>query len=252
MLDLGLELKDAISRYALLDSNFESYPDEVDWEHVKTLVGYLKLFYDVTNKFSGTKYPTLNILFAKYCEVFLTLKKMSTSSYPFVVKMSKEMVKKWEKYWKAGTVVLAIACVLDPRCKLDVVEYYFKMLHPEECPGFMENLKSCLNDLFKEYSNAYSKESQNQANNSTTSTAEMRLTRGILTVPISTVASESTFSTAGKTLSPARSSLNDESLEALICAQDWLRASVTETGGAFGDVVWSSEPSDETICGNAV
>jgi hypothetical protein len=28
------------------------------------------------------------------------------------------------------------------------------------------------------------------------------------------------------TLSPARNSLNDESMEALICAQDWLRASI--------------------------
>jgi hypothetical protein len=54
-----------------------------------------------------------------------------------------------------------------------------------------------------------------------------RLTRDILAVPISTVASESTFSTSGRTLSPARNSLNDESLEALICGQDWLRAPVT-------------------------
>jgi hAT family C-terminal dimerisation region len=47
-----------------------------------------------------------------------------------------------------------------------------------------------------------------------------RLTRGILVVPISTVASESTFSTTGRTLSPVRSSLNNESIESLICAQD--------------------------------
>ncbi|KAJ4796690.1 Zinc finger BED domain-containing protein RICESLEEPER 2 [Rhynchospora pubera] len=56
-----------------------------------------------------------------------------------------------------------------------------------------------------------------------------RLARDILAVPISTVASESTFSNSGRTLSPIRSSLNDESIEALICAQDWLRASVTGT-----------------------
>jgi hAT family C-terminal dimerisation region len=54
-----------------------------------------------------------------------------------------------------------------------------------------------------------------------------KLTRDILVVPISTVASESTFSTSGRILSTVRSSLNDESIEVLICAQDWLRASVT-------------------------
>jgi hAT family C-terminal dimerisation region len=41
------------------------------------------------------------------------------------------------------------------------------------------------------------------------------------------MASESTFSTSGRTLSPVRNSLNDESMEALICAQDWLCASIT-------------------------
>jgi hypothetical protein len=53
-----------------------------------------------------------------------------------------------------------------------------------------------------------------------------KVARDILVVPISTVASESTFSIGGRTLSPVRSSLNDESVEALICAQDWLRAKV--------------------------
>ena len=47
-----------------------------------------------------------------------------------------------------------------------------------------------------------------------------RLTRDVLAVPISTVASESTFSTSGRILSPVRNSLNNESIEALVCAQD--------------------------------
>jgi hAT family C-terminal dimerisation region len=54
-----------------------------------------------------------------------------------------------------------------------------------------------------------------------------RLTRDILAVPISTVTSESTFSTCGKTLNPVRNSLSNESIEALVCCQDWLRVSVT-------------------------
>jgi hAT family C-terminal dimerisation region len=47
-----------------------------------------------------------------------------------------------------------------------------------------------------------------------------RLTRDIMTVSISTVASESTFSTAGRIMSLIRSSLNYESIEALICVQN--------------------------------
>jgi hAT family C-terminal dimerisation region len=55
----------------------------------------------------------------------------------------------------------------------------------------------------------------------------VRLTRDILVVPIFTVTSESTFSTSGRTLNPVRDSLSNESIESLVCGQDWLRASVT-------------------------
>jgi Domain of unknown function (DUF4413) len=33
------------------------------------------------------------------------------------------MFAKWDKYWTSGNTLLVIACVLDSRCKLVVVEY---------------------------------------------------------------------------------------------------------------------------------
>jgi hAT family C-terminal dimerisation region len=55
-----------------------------------------------------------------------------------------------------------------------------------------------------------------------------RLIQDILVVLISTAASESTFSTSGRTLNTVRNSLNGESIEPLVCAQNWLQASVTD------------------------
>lgn len=50
-----------------------------------------------------------------------------------------------------------------------------------------------------------------------------RMARDVLAIPISTVASESAFSTSGRILDDFRSSLTPFTLQALICTQDWLR-----------------------------
>ncbi|XP_057784732.1 glutathione S-transferase T3-like [Salvia miltiorrhiza] len=50
------------------------------------------------------------------------------------------------------------------------------------------------------------------------------MARDILAVPISSVASECAFSMGGRVLSPYRSSLAPKMVEALICAEDWLRS----------------------------
>ncbi|XP_052144497.1 zinc finger BED domain-containing protein RICESLEEPER 2-like isoform X2 [Oryza glaberrima] len=50
-----------------------------------------------------------------------------------------------------------------------------------------------------------------------------RIARDIYAIPVSTVASESAFSTSGRVLSEHRSRLTSKLLEALMCSQDWLR-----------------------------
>ena len=48
--------------------------------------------------------------------------------------------------------------------------------------------------------------------------------RDILVVPASIVASESKFSTGSRVLSDFRSRMTAETVEALVCLQDWIRA----------------------------
>jgi hypothetical protein len=50
-----------------------------------------------------------------------------------------------------------------------------------------------------------------------------KVARDIFAIPVSTVASESAFSTSGRVLSEHRSRLNSDILEALMCSQSWLR-----------------------------
>ena len=48
------------------------------------------------------------------------------------------------------------------------------------------------------------------------------MARNFLAIPMSTVSSESAFSAAGRVLGKNRTSLSPKTLEALVCAKDWL------------------------------
>ncbi|KAF7152365.1 hypothetical protein RHSIM_Rhsim01G0167900 [Rhododendron simsii] len=50
-----------------------------------------------------------------------------------------------------------------------------------------------------------------------------QMARDVLAIPVSTVASESAFSTGGRVIDPYRSSLSPKTMEALICTQQWIR-----------------------------
>ena len=48
------------------------------------------------------------------------------------------------------------------------------------------------------------------------------MARDVLTIPISTVASESSFSVGGQVLDQFRSSLKPETVESIVCSKDWI------------------------------
>lgn len=50
------------------------------------------------------------------------------------------------------------------------------------------------------------------------------IARDILAIPVSTVASDSTFSTSGRFVIPHRNRIQPQTLEALMCTQNWLWA----------------------------
>jgi len=78
---------------------------------------------------------------------------------------------------------------------------------------------------------------------SATYPALARMASDILAVPASTVPSESAFSTGGRVVSDYRSRLKSETVEALICLQDWLRSEDSTLDNIAGNIA-----VDESDC----
>nr|CAD1842356.1 unnamed protein product [Ananas comosus var. bracteatus] len=72
------------------------------------------------------------------------------------------------------------------------------------------------------------------------------IARDILAIPVSTVASESAFSIGGRIVNPNRNRLTSETLEALMCARNWLWAELeVSPSGKVGDV--EAEPTGNFV-----
>jgi len=60
----------------------------------------LKSFYDVTELFLGTKYPTANVFLQHVCEIKLSLQDWLLSPCDRIQHMAQLMLLKFDKYWQ--------------------------------------------------------------------------------------------------------------------------------------------------------
>ncbi|KAI3458549.1 hypothetical protein Pfo_015212 [Paulownia fortunei] len=97
--------------------------------------------------------------------------------------MAEKMLAKYEKYWDPCYIMMGVVAGSNPRYKMKLVEFYFQLIYGK----------------FK-YPNL------------------QKMARDILVIPVSTVASESAFSSSGRLVCPHHSRLHPTTLEAMMCS----------------------------------
>ena len=145
------------SKYVLyFDSDKCLGPSEgIHWQNVRVLIKFLRMFYQVTLKFSRSLYVTSNIFFHEIVEIHARLTQLSKSNDTLLSSMANRMKIKFAKYWEDASKInklLFIAVVLDPRFKLKYVEFcLFEIYDMKKASELFVSIETALNRLFKFY-----------------------------------------------------------------------------------------------------
>ncbi|CAN6696665.1 unnamed protein product [Malus baccata var. baccata] len=150
MIQSALIYKDVFPRLKQLESQYKCLLDDRDWEMAKEICEKLKLFYNVSELFSGTKYPTTNLYFPKICEIRLSLTRWLTSRRDEIKNMARSMIEKFDKYWSVIHGIMVVTTVLDPRFKMRLIEYFFPLMYGQYASNEIDKIRKYCYDLIKE------------------------------------------------------------------------------------------------------
>ncbi|XP_057520795.1 zinc finger BED domain-containing protein RICESLEEPER 2-like [Amaranthus tricolor] len=185
-----------------IDKDLSNIPTHDDWSKVKEIVALLKPFDDIT----------------KYEDEFLK-------------DMAKNMKNKFDKYWENYSVVLSFAAMMDPQYVRNDTPYGHEAsskVVDDDLPGFSSFARGTSENLSE--LDIYLEESrldhhlaldvlQWWKTNETRHPQVARMSRDLLVIPITTVASQSPFRLGGRVLTKYRASLQPDTAEGLITSR---------------------------------
>ncbi|KAH1239115.1 Zinc finger BED domain-containing protein RICESLEEPER 2 [Glycine max] len=151
MLDVAISYKDVFSRLKQRETQYSCFPSDSQWEFAKEVCKRLAIFNDITEMIYGTKYPTANIYFPQICEIKMALSEWVNSPNEVIQNMAKKMLQKFDSYWSVIHVIMRVAIVLDPRYKMELLEFYFESIYPIDFFSQVNRIRNLCYDLVSEY-----------------------------------------------------------------------------------------------------
>lgn len=133
----------------------------------------MKVFYKATLALSGTKYVTANLYFHEVCHVHYKLREWLNSELYYVREMAQIMFGKFMKYWDECSLLFTVACVLDPRWKMERIIFMYEKIYGSNVDVRIDKALTFLKDLYKEYSAKISSPSCTSTQNVVVNNAEI-------------------------------------------------------------------------------
>ncbi|WCJ26811.1 Zinc finger BED domain-containing protein DAYSLEEPER [Euphorbia peplus] len=150
----------AFVRYQKLDPHFkddmdDGLPSSADWSVVRQLTVILRPFYNIMLNISRSSNVTSNNFWVDMSDLYAVFLEWKNGDNPKLKSLADKMKLKLEDYF-GGYVkmnkIVYIASILDPRLKLEVLEFAFCRIFGEEKGTVLfKDVKEALFELFNEY-----------------------------------------------------------------------------------------------------
>nr|XP_019707766.1 zinc finger BED domain-containing protein RICESLEEPER 1-like [Elaeis guineensis] len=151
-----LKEKDSRYRAEMTDDKHWGLPTDEDWDNTHNLLPFLKYFYDATLRASGSHYVTTNDYFHMVYGIGIKINSHISSEDSSFKEMAIRMKKEHDKYWANVTKInplLFVALVLDPRYKLEYVNFAIDEIYEEpKNKELRARVREVLDSLFAYYS----------------------------------------------------------------------------------------------------
>ncbi|KAK9983921.1 hypothetical protein SO802_033446 [Lithocarpus litseifolius] len=175
MIKTTLIFRNAFHNLSIVDGSFRTCPSDDEWDKASKIAKFLKPFYDITTLFSGTQYPTANLYFHGVWKIHLRILEEMEDDDMVISDMAKSMKEKFDKYWDCYSIVLSFAIILDPRYKLQFVEFNYRRLHGTNGTKMVMDLCDKLYALFERYLHATNYEAHKMVENTSSSGASEKM-----------------------------------------------------------------------------
>ncbi|TXG68884.1 hypothetical protein EZV62_003819 [Acer yangbiense] len=139
LLEIALGFKEAFSELENMDPDFKSINlTKEQWDHIRDIYECYEDLTDESFLNHWSSYKTANMYFPMLCSLYknalVWLKKQKIGLYSDEDECF-TFTKHMDRNWSQSNLVLAVAAVLDPRFKMDVVKYWYKKIYGSEYPS---------------------------------------------------------------------------------------------------------------------
>ncbi|VFQ89634.1 unnamed protein product [Cuscuta campestris] len=131
-----------------------SVPSAEEWEKVRVVHRLVERVNDTAKKVFLVKNSTANLFLYNLQELRASLLAEAASPDAFTLKIAKKMVKRLDKYMRQNYLPLAIASVMDPRCKMQYADDVSTKFEPTDGIFRHADLLEAVRRVYSDYSSS--------------------------------------------------------------------------------------------------